>query len=192
MPFTPYHFGPSGFIGLALRKVIDLPVFLLANVIVDIEVLHSIMFAHQRHPHQNWHLHTLLGGAIVGIIFETAAYWIKPVRRILEWSMRLVRIRYKPNAWKMVLAGVLGVWLHTAIDAIYHYDVQLFWPSKARNFARPLWRLFSKNMEENYHQVEFWCLMCFVGAAILYVFAVRSFMKTKSAEGASSNKPKPG
>jgi len=39
MPFTPYHFGPSGFWGLAFRKWLDLPVFVLANVIVDIEVL---------------------------------------------------------------------------------------------------------------------------------------------------------
>ena len=39
MPFTPYHFGPSGFFGLALKKWIDLPVFLLANVIIDVEVL---------------------------------------------------------------------------------------------------------------------------------------------------------
>ncbi|MHC5059911.1 MAG: metal-dependent hydrolase [Planctomycetota bacterium] len=188
MPFTPYHFGPSGFIGLALRKVIDLPVFVLTNVIVDLEVLHSMMFAHARHPHQHWHLHTLLGGAIVGVIFGIAAYWIKPLRLIFEWSMRLVRIRYKPNAWKMALAGVLGVWLHVAIDAIYHYDVRLFWPSKARNLAYPLWRLFSKDMKENYHQVEFWCLICFIGVAILYVFAVCSFVKAGSAEDTASRR----
>jgi H+/Cl- antiporter ClcA len=163
----------------------------LVNVIVDLEVLHNIRFTQERYPHQHWHFHTLLGGAIVGIIFGTAAYWIKPVRRFFEWGMRLVRIRYKPNAWKMILSGVLGVWLHAAIDAIYHYDVRLFWPSKARNLARPLWRLFSKNMKENYQQVEFWCLMCLIGAVILYVFAVRSFAKARSAEGTSS-KPKLG
>ena len=39
MPFTPYHFGPSGFVGLVFGKWIDLPVFVLANVIVDVEVL---------------------------------------------------------------------------------------------------------------------------------------------------------
>ena len=179
MPFTPYHFGPSGFIGLALRKVIDLPVFLLANVIIDLEVLHNIMFAHERYPHRHWHFHSLLGGVVVGALLGTAAYWIKPVRRFFAWAMRLVRIRYKPKLWKMILAGILGIWLHAAVDAIYHYDVQLFWPSKARNLAHPLWRLFSKNINENYQQVEFWCLMCFVGAVILYILAVRSFRKAK-------------
>ena len=39
MPFTPYHVGPSGFVGLVFGKWIDLPVFVLANVIVDVEVL---------------------------------------------------------------------------------------------------------------------------------------------------------
>ena len=182
MPFTPYHFGPCGFIGLALRKWLDLPVLLLTNVIVDLEVLHNIFIAHERHPHQNWHFHTLLGGAIVGAVFGTAAYWIKPVRRFFAWAMRLVRIKYKPNFWKMIVSGVLGAWLHVSIDAIYHYDVQLFWPSKSRDLAHPLWRLFTKNINENYQQVEFWCLVCFIGVAVLYVLAVRSFMKAKSAE----------
>ncbi|MHC4299546.1 MAG: hypothetical protein ACYS7Y_19890 [Planctomycetota bacterium] len=36
MPFTPYHFGPSGCVGLILRKWIDVPVFVLTNVIIDI------------------------------------------------------------------------------------------------------------------------------------------------------------
>lgn len=182
MPFTAYHFGPSGFIGLALRKVIDVPVFLLANVVVDLEVLHHINFGHDRWPHQHWHFHTLLGGAIAGAIFGTAAYWIKPVRRFFEWSMRLVHLRYKPKLWKMIISGVLGAWLHVFIDAICHYDVRLFWPSKARNLARPLWRLLSKNSSENMTLVEFWCLVCFIGAAILYVFAVRSFIKAKKED----------
>ncbi|HIJ71172.1 MAG TPA: hypothetical protein HPP87_07390 [Planctomycetes bacterium] len=180
MPFTPYHFGPSGFIGLALRKIIDVPVFLLANVVVDIEVLYSIVYAHSRRPHQLWHFHTLLGGAIAGAVFGGACYLIKPVRRFFGWGMRLMRIRYKPKLLKMIISGVLGAWLHVAIDAIYHYDVQLFWPSEARALARPLWRLLSKKSAENMQQVEFWCLVCFIGVAILYVLAVLSFMKARS------------
>ena len=36
MPFTPYHFGSSGFVGLAFRKWLDVPIFVLANVIVGV------------------------------------------------------------------------------------------------------------------------------------------------------------
>jgi hypothetical protein len=39
MPFTPCHFGPSACIALPLNRWIDLPVFLLANVAIDIEPL---------------------------------------------------------------------------------------------------------------------------------------------------------
>ena len=39
MPFTPYHFGPSGFAGLLFRRWVNVPVFIAANVLIDIEVL---------------------------------------------------------------------------------------------------------------------------------------------------------
>ena len=39
MPFTPLHLGPALFFGMVLLRYIDLPTFLVANVIVDIEPL---------------------------------------------------------------------------------------------------------------------------------------------------------
>jgi hypothetical protein len=35
-------------------------------------------------------------------------------------------------------------------------------------------------LAQNMDRVEFWCLVCFVGAVILYVLAVRSFIKAKA------------
>jgi hypothetical protein len=90
MPFTPYHFGPSGFIGLVFRKWIDLPVFVLANVIVDVEVL--IIWAF----HLGWpihrYAHTLLIGAAVGALWGIAAYPLMPVFKKI---MQLFRIPIK-------------------------------------------------------------------------------------------------
>ena len=37
MPFTPFHFGPHGCVGLPISKKINVLVFVLANVVVDIE-----------------------------------------------------------------------------------------------------------------------------------------------------------
>jgi hypothetical protein len=42
MPFTPYYFGPNGFVGLVFKKLLDLPVFILSNIIIDFEVLFHI------------------------------------------------------------------------------------------------------------------------------------------------------
>ena len=161
MPFTPYHFGPSGLIGLALRKWIDVPVFMLVNIAVDIEVL-----LYNRWPYHRY-THTFLLGAALGLVCGAIAYFARP---LLIKAMRLVRVRYKPNLIKMIISGILGVWLHVFIDAIYHYDVLVFWPKK----ARPFWRLLTKP------EVELWCLLSFIGVAVLYFFAVRSFNKRKT------------
>ena len=67
MPFTPYHFGPSGFVGLVFRKWIDMPVFVLANVIVDVEVLAVGLFGLGWPIHR--YCHTLLIGAVVGALW---------------------------------------------------------------------------------------------------------------------------
>ena len=167
MPFTPYHFGPSGFIGLVFRKYIDLPVFVLANVIVDIEVLFADGWPYHRH----WHWHTLLIGTVVGVIWALAAY---PLRHFFKKMMQIIRIPYKTGFWKMIISGILGVWLHVVTDAIYHWDVQIFWPSK----ARPLWRLLSQG------QVKAICAGFFVAAVIVYVTAVLSYVKQNKAEKA--------
>jgi membrane-bound metal-dependent hydrolase YbcI (DUF457 family) len=162
MPFTPYHLGPSVFVGLTLRKWLDVPVFVLANVVVDIEVL----FNHHWPVHR--YFHTLLIGAVVGAIWGIAAY---PLRHFFEKIMQMLRIPYQTSLWKMAASGVLGVWLHVVIDAIYHWDVQIFWPSK----AKPLWQLISQE------QVEIVCIGFLVAAAVAYAFAVASYMKQKKA-----------
>jgi len=162
MPFTPYHFGPSGLVGLVFRKWLDIPVFVLANVIVDIEVLVLGLLGVGWPRHR--YFHTLLIGAIVGVIWAIAAY---PARRFFKKIMQIIHIPYQTGFWKMVVSGVLGVWLHVIIDGIYHYDVMVFWPSR----ARPLWRLLSQR------QVEAVCIACFFAALVPYAIAFVSYAK---------------
>lgn len=173
MPFTPYHFGPSGFIGLALRKWIDVPVFLLANVIVDIEVLiiSQLRLGYPIHRYT----HTLLLGTAAGIIWALAAW---PLRNIFKKIMQILRIPYKPVFGKMLVSGILGIWLHVVIDAIYHQDVCLFWPNRR---IRPLYALVSKR------QVEVICLVFLLAAVIPYVIAVLSYSKSKKLKEDASN-----
>jgi membrane-bound metal-dependent hydrolase YbcI (DUF457 family) len=169
MPFTPYHFGPSGFIALALRKHLDIPVFVLANVIVDVEVLVINLLELGRPMHR--YIHTLLLGAAAGAIWAIAAY---PMRHFFNKIMQIIRIPYQTNFRKMAISGVLGVWLHVVIDAVYHWDVPLLWPSK----ARPLWHLVSQG------QVKNLCIASWVAAGILYVIIVHSHKKQNNAEKA--------
>jgi len=153
MPFTPYHFGPSGLIALALKKWIDLPVFVLVNVIVDIEVLFYDKWPVHRY------FHTLLIGAAVGAVWGLLAY---PARGIFKKIMEAIRIPYTSNLPKMIISGILGVWLHVLIDAVYHWDVNIFWPSR----IKPLFGLVSK------YQVVNLCIGSFAIAFALYLLAL--------------------
>jgi len=168
MPFTPYHFGPSGFLGLLFRKWLDLPVLLLANVVVDIEVL-VISWLNLGWPRHRY-THTLLLGAAAGIALGLAAF---PFRRLFARLMNLARIPYNPRLWKMLLSGILGAWLHVAIDAIYHFDVRLLWPVKGKPFYGLL----------THRQIKLGCVAFFVAALIPYIFAVRAYLKNRSAGG---------
>jgi len=173
MPYTPYHLGPSGSISLAFRKWLDVPVFVLANVIVDLEVLIITQFGLTYPIHR--FTHTLLIGSAAGIIWALAAW---PLRNIFKRLMQILRIPYQTSFWKMLVSGVLGVWLHVVIDAIYHPDICLFWPNRR---IRPLYALVSKR------QVEVICLVFLLAAVILYVIAVLSYSKLKKLKDAASN-----
>lgn len=166
MPVTPYHFGPAGLLGYIFRKWIDLPVFVFANVVIDVEVLVINMMNLGRPFHRL--SHTFLFGAVVGAAWGLLAYLGLPT---LKWLMKTARIPYQSNALKIILSGILGVWFHVLIDGIYHYDVDPFWPMK-KNY---LWRLLSQN------QVKWICVICFLIFAVLYVLSLRTKTRRKTA-----------
>jgi len=177
MPFTPYHFGPSGFIGLVFRKWLDFPVFVLANVIVDVEVLVVILFNLGWPIHR--YCHTLLIGAAVGALWGIAAY---PLRNLFKKIMQLFHIPYKTSLPKMVISGVLGFWLHILIDGAYHFDVKILWPNKTVS----LWKMIHKHMGKE--QIETLCLIFFIAALVPYIFAVRSFSKNRRIQNRPGGK----
>lgn len=166
MPFTPYHFGPSGFLGLVFKKWIDLPVFILANVVVDIEVLFVGWLGLGWPIHR--YCHTLLGGAVVGTLWGIAAY---PLRHFFKRMMKVFHIPYKTSLRKMVISGVLGVWLHVLIDGIYHSDVRIFWPHKT------IWLQQMVKQHITKAQIETICLLFLIAAFILYILVVTVFRK---------------
>jgi len=175
MPFTPYHFGPSAFFGLVFRKWLDVPVFVLANVIVDLEVLVIMTFELGRPMHR--YFHTLLIGAVVGIVWAMAAY---PLRHTFKKVMRLLHIPYRTSLGKMIISGVLGVWLHVLIDGVYHHDVRVFWPNKTISLRRTMLSRISKE------QVQTICAAFFVAAAVPYAIAVVSFIRAKRGKAQAS------
>lgn len=123
MPFTPYHFGPSALFGLPLKRWIDIPVLVLANVVIDLEPL-AVMVFRLDYPLHGY-FHTFLIGGLVGLLLGFAAY---PLRPFFGFFMRVLRLPYQPTLFKMMLSGLLGVWLHLLFDAVLYKEMDPFWP----------------------------------------------------------------
>jgi len=161
MPFTPFHFGPHGCVALSLHRRLDVVVFVGANVAVDLEPLLAMVFRLDYPLHG--YCHTFLVGAVVGAVFATALY---PFRGLIGKGMALLRLPYAPACWKMLVSGVLGVWLHVLFDAVLYRDMRPFFPSS----ANPLYGLLSPRA------VRLVCSVSFIPALLLYfwlAFAAR-------------------
>ena len=153
MPFTPYHFGPSGLVGLVFRRWIDVPVFVLANVAIDFEP--GIVLTFRLNYPVHGYAHTLLFGGLAGLVWGLVAFGLKDVFKPV---MRLLRLWYEPSLRTMLLSGLLGVWFHILLDSLVWSDVRPLWPSN----LNPLFGLMKLQT------LEYICLFCFVAAFILY------------------------
>jgi len=157
MPITPLHFGPSALISLPLNRYIDIPIFILANVIVDIEPLMEMVF-NLNYPLHGY-AHTFLSGIIIGTIFGALGYYaFKPI----NWGMKLIALDYTKNLRKAVISGVLGIWLHVLIDSFLYKDINPFFPVN----ENPFYHLI--NPEIIYKA----CLISFLPVIIIYLIKV--------------------
>jgi membrane-bound metal-dependent hydrolase YbcI (DUF457 family) len=154
VPFTPFHFGPHACVSLPLHRYVDVPVFILANVVIDLEPLAVIVF-NLNYPLHGY-CHTLLLGGVLGLAWGAAAY---PLRGLIGTAMNLVRLPYETSFAKLALSGLAGAWLHILFDSLLYHDIRPLWPSA----ANPLLGLLSHST------VYTLCAASFVPALILYV-----------------------
>jgi membrane-bound metal-dependent hydrolase YbcI (DUF457 family) len=142
-------------VSLPLYRRLDIPIFLGANVAIDIEPL--LVITQSLNYPLHGYCHTLLIGGFVGLLFGMAAY---PFRHLIGKVMTLIRLPYSPTFAKMALSGVLGAWLHVLFDAPIYTDIMPFYPSQ----ANPLYGCLSIDT------VYSICAACFLPALIIYIF----------------------
>jgi len=157
MPFTPFHFGPSAAVALPLDKYIDVPVFVLVNVVVDLEPL-AVLTLGLNYPLHGY-CHTLLIGSLVGFLWGCLAYLL---RGIIKPGMRAMLLKYETSFLKATLSGVVGAWLHVLLDALMHKDVMILYPYR----VNPLHGLVSVGI------LHLICLICFIPAFGVYLFKI--------------------
>lgn len=164
MPFTPLHFGPHACVALPLHRYIDIPVFIGANVIVDIEPLMVMTFNFDYPLHGC--CHTLLVGGLLGFLWALIAFPLKPLFIAL---MKFIQIPYETSFLKMAISGAAGACLHVLFDSTIYKEINLFWPSP----GNPLYGLSS------FDALSRVCLISFVPALAIYSFIAIGNRKPK-------------
>ncbi len=168
MPFTPYHFGPAALIGLPLRRWVDIPVFVLANVVIDFEPL-AVMVFQLNYPLHGY-FHTLLIGGILGLLWGLASY---PLRPIWRFFMGIVGLSYQTTLLKMTISGMLGIWLHVFIDSFLYREMNPFFPV----IGNPLYGLVSDS------RIYSVCGVFLIAAVVIFGWLIfRNFIKEQSKE----------
>lgn len=129
MPFTPFHLGAGILIGLLLRKHIDFPTFVAANLVVDVRAI-LIFFGFMEGTLHGF-LHTFLFGSLLGLGLAVVTYHLKP---FTENLMEFFKLEQLDNWKSFAVAGVLGTWIHIFLDSFLYADIQPFMPLEVNPF----------------------------------------------------------
>ena len=158
MPFTPFHFGPSATLAIPLYKKIDVFVFVLANVIIDLEPL-LVMTNKLNYPLHGY-AHTFIGAAALGTALGFTAWTFRnPIKTIMQ---DIFKFPYEPSKSKMILSGILGTSFHVLLDSPLYTDIKPFYPVT----TNPMYGLISHST------MYILCAFFFVPAFGLYGYRV--------------------
>ena len=153
MPFTPFHVGPSATVAFPLKRIIDIPVFIIANVAIDLEPLTVMIFTPSYPLHG--YAHSFLGAGLIGALWGMIAFRGKGILRDV---MRALGLQYETSMTKAIIAGVLGALIHVLLDAPIYTDIRPFYPLD----INPFYGLASQRA------MYFFCSILFIPAILFY------------------------
>jgi hypothetical protein len=155
MPFTPYHLGPGLLVGLLFISFIDLPTFLVASVIVDLEPFLILAF-NLDYPLHGF-FHSLIGGTLVAVSLSFAMYRI---RDKLTPLLSFFRLEQKVSFKRILVAALSGIYIHILLDSRIYTDIQPLYPSTYNPFFAGTFAGLG---------ISLFCVWSFLGAAIIYI-----------------------
>ena len=163
MPLTPFHLGPALFFGLMFFRYLNLPAFLVANVIVDIEPFIVLLFRLDYPLHGFFH--SFLGGSLAAFVLYLTMVRIYPhVRK----AMDTFGLGQDMSHRKIMLSCLFGVYLHIILDSVLYTDIMPFFPSSVNPFL---------SLGIGGSLMYLFCVVGFVFGIVL--FGVRVFKKEK-------------
>ncbi len=165
MPLTPFHLGPALFFGLIFFRHLNLPAFLVANVIVDTEPFIVLLFGLDYPLHGFFH--SFLGGSLIALVLYLAMVRMYPyVKKVMDTS----RVGQEMSRKKIMLSCLSGVYLHIILDSVLYTDIMPFFPSGVNPFL-------SLGIGESL--VYSFCVFGFVFGVIIFCYRV---LKKKESE----------
>ena len=167
MPFTPYHWGPSSWIGLLLFRIFDFPTLLISSVIVDIEPLCVLVF-NLNHPFHGF-FHSFLGGSVAAILVSIVLYLLKgEIKKI----MAIFKLAQNSSFKKILWTSFFGIYFHILLDSPLYRDIRPFYPMR----SNPLYGLFSSQ------QIYLFCSLSFLLGIVLYLFRLLIVKRNKNIQ----------
>ena len=162
MPFTPFHFGPGLFISLIFLSFIDIPAFLIASVIIDVEPF-LVLFFDLNYPLHGF-FHSFFGGLIVAVLL--AMVMIK-IRNYFTPMLTFFKIEQSISLKKILFSSICAIFIHILLDSPIYLDIQPFFPFEFNPFySNTLWPgLFAYLI----------CAWCFVGAILVYILRLLQY-----------------
>jgi membrane-bound metal-dependent hydrolase YbcI (DUF457 family) len=148
--------GPALLLGLLFLRYIDFPTFLIANVVVDIEPF-LVLALGLNYPLHGF-LHTFVGGTIVALILGLT---MEGFREPLSQLLSLFKLEQDFSFKSVLLASIIGVYLHILLDSFLYIDIQPFYPAG----INPLY----VGTAAAEILVYSFCAWCFLGAAVVCI-----------------------
>jgi len=164
MPITPFHWGPSSWIGLLLFRILDFSTFLVASVIVDIEPFYLLLF-NLGYPYHRF-FHTFLGGSIAAVLTAIVLYLL---RNQIKKIMAILRLVQESSFKKILWTSFAGVYLHIFLDSFINIDMKPFYPLE----INPFLGVFSAP------QIYTFCGISFFAGILLYLVRLATVKREK-------------
>lgn len=154
MPFTPFHWGPSSWLGLLLFRFINIGAFLVASVVIDIEPFCVLVF-NLNYPLHGF-LHSFVGGTIAAAVLSVAYYHF---REVINKLLNPIKLAQKSSYGVILFSCLAGVYFHVFLDSFLYTDIRPFFPLT----INPFYGLISFPIMYSF------CAVSFLVGGLLYV-----------------------
>ena len=161
MPFTPFHLGSALLFGLVFSSAFDLPMLLVASVVLDVEPFCILLFNLPRSLHGFFH--SYVGSSILAVLVAVVVY---SLRNILTKIMLKFKISQKSSFQKILFTSLIGAYSHVFLDSLLYREMNPLYPLQGNPFVGVA------SAHVAYTVIYGFCGLSFILSIILYLYKI--------------------